>query len=660
MQLCLWAAGYYHHPLGDVLQNAVPALLRHPDISPDGAEEIVRITAEGQLIDPASLGRSPRQREILTRLCDAGGHLPLAVMKLGNLFGAPLKSLLEKGWVERTLLTTKTRPWHLDHSDLIGEPPHEPNAEQQLAIANILTKDSESQCYLLDGITGSGKTEVYLRVIEQTLLEHKQALVLVPEIGLTPQIVDRFRRRFKVPIVVLHSSLTDRERLIAWRAAGSGEAAIVIGTRSAIFTPLASPGVIVVDEEHDLSYKQQEGFRYSARDIAVMRASLEKLPIILGSATPSLESIHNVKRGRYQSLSLTQRTGHAVIPGFQLYDIKNRQLQGGLVQPLLDLTREHLEQGNQVLVFLNRRGFAPTLLCHACNWIANCRRCDARLTVHRQSQSLRCHHCGGQSPMPASCPQCNATHLVPLGTGTQRTEQVLQTYFPDQRIIRIDRDTTRGKSAMSDFLKSVDDGKPCILIGTQMLAKGHHFPDVTLVAVVDVDAGLFSADFRATERMAQLIVQVSGRAGRAEKPGLVAIQTHFVDHPILQTLIRGGYPAFAAQTLQERKETSLPPFSYMALIRAQSGQQQQPSSFLTEVRDIAHQVPMGEVGIQTLGPIPSVMEKKAGKFRYVLLFQSASRNELAHLLSILTDRIESLRSARLVRWSIDVDPLDIF
>jgi primosomal protein N' (replication factor Y) len=669
LNLCQWAASYYHHPIGDVLQHAVPALLRQPETASIPIEEVVKLTPDGLSLSATELRRAPRQREIYELLKDSGYSLALATRKSHDLTGSSLAAMVKKGWLERTREPRKTLQWHLRTDQITGEQPYESNQEQQQAISTILGHPPGHQCYLLDGITGSGKTEVYLQVIQDILQKGRQALVLVPEIGLTPQTVNRFKNRFSVPMVVLHSALTDRERLEAWQAAASEEAAIIIGTRSAIFTPLSAPGVIVVDEEHDLSYKQQEGFRYSARDLAVKRASLEGIPVILGSATPSLESIHNANRERYKSLRLTQRTGQASIPKFKLHDIRNARMHSGFSEPLLTAISDHLEMGDQVLVFLNRRGFAPTLLCHACNWIASCKRCDARLTVHKQSQSLRCHHCNANTHLPAQCPECSSTNLVPLGVGTQRTEEALQLRFPSTSIIRIDRDTTRSKSAMSDIIFSIDDGKPCILIGTQMLAKGHHFPNVTLVAILDVDAGLFSADFRATERMAQLIIQVSGRSGRAEKPGLVAIQTHFADHPILQSLIHDGYASFARQTLQERRDSGLPPYSYMALVRAQATRKNHPSQFLEEVRTLvlarmsAHTNKNDPVEI--LGPIPSVMERKAGMHRYILLFQCGSRTTLAQVLSHLTDELGNLKSVKLksvkrVRWSIDVDPLDIF
>jgi len=660
MKICLWASTYYQHPLGDVLTHAMPALLRNPDKVPLPPTQMLTVSAAGKNTDLSAMKRSPKQRAILDQLIQVSQPVHADRLKGLGITGPSLKALVAKGLLEWTQVKRKPASWQQHSATLVNESPHSLTAEQTTAVNTISAGIGSHGCYLLDGITGSGKTEVYLRVIESVLKNGRQALVLVPEIGLTPQTVNRFQRRFNVPLVVLHSSLNDQERLNAWVSAREGEAAIVIGTRSAIFTPLRNPGVIVVDEEHDASYKQQEGFCFSARDLSVMRGREENIPVILGSATPSLETIHNADRKRYHELRLTQRTGSASPPVFNLVDIKNRRLDCGFSEPLTRMVRDHLDQGNQVLVFLNRRGFAPTLICHHCGWIANCKRCDARLTVHKRSNSLRCHHCNAYTGIPAQCPACNTSQLIPLGIGTERTESELTRLFPGHRVIRIDRDTTRRKSAMSDILSEVGDGNPCVLVGTQMLAKGHHFPNVTLVAIMDVDAGLFSADFRAIEKMGQLILQVSGRSGRAEKPGQVAIQTHFADHPLLTTIINNGYRAFAQQTLNERRETRLPPFSFLAVIRAQSTDQARPTEFLQRVKHLADSLISNDHPVEIYGPIPSIMEKKAGKFRAQLLVQSSARSHLNALLTELIDSIEKLKIGSRVRWSIDVDPLDIF
>ena len=408
-----------------------------------------------------------------------------------------------------TLLSAAAEP---DHPDREGEL----TDEQAQARDAICAAHEQFQCFLLDGVTGSGKTEIYLQVINDTLSRGRQVLVLVPEISLTPQTVARFRQRFpQKSVAIMHSGLTPRQRLNAWLAAAQGDADIIIGTRSAIFTPLARPGLVVIDEEHDGSFKQQDGFRYSARDLGVIRAQSESTPIVLGSATPSLESLHNALNGRYRHLRLTRRPGNASLPVTRLIDTSQQTLEDGFSPDLIRSIRQHVDKGNQALVFINRRGFAPVLQCRDCGWTAECRYCDARMTLHRTPAHLRCHHCERREPVHTHCPDCQGKAMLAVGMGTERSEALLQRHFPQTRVIRVDRDATSRKHELDDLLAEINQGSPCVLVGTQMLAKGHHFPAVTLVAVLDADSDLFSADFRGQEFMAQLLVQVSGRAGRA-------------------------------------------------------------------------------------------------------------------------------------------------
>lgn len=531
------------------------------------------------------------------------------------------------------------------------------NEHQQLAITTINNNLDKFKVFLLDGVTGSGKTEVYLQVIAHALQNGKQALVLVPEIGLTPQIIERIEQRFAEPIAILHSGLTDRERLNAWIMAKEGVARIVIGTRSAIFTPLLNPGVIIIDEEHDLSFKQQEGFRYSARDLAIIRGQLENTPVVLGSATPALESVFNVKQTKYQYLPLPNRVAKAVRPQIRLVDLRNQKLVEGLAPQLLMTMQEHLNSNGQVLLFLNRRGFAPVLICHACSWVADCKRCDTKMTLHQYPSMLHCHHCGSQRQLAVSCPSCGNKNLMPLGLGTQRLEQTLMQHFPNTGIVRIDRDSTRRKGSLENILETIHNGKNRILIGTQMLAKGHHFPDVTLVAILNADNGLFSSDFRASERMAQLLIQVAGRAGRADRPGEVLVQTHQPEHPLLQHLLQQDYQSFADTALEERRVARLAPHSFLALIRAEATHQKYPLSFLTEVRELSKTCM--DKSMEILGPIPSLIEKKAGRYRAQLLLQANQRSVLHQAINHLLEKIESLPSIRKVRWSLDIDPQDV-
>lgn len=530
------------------------------------------------------------------------------------------------------------------------------NADQQQALDAINTAKTYAT-FLLEGVTGSGKTEVYLQAIAQRLAQGLQALVLVPEIALTPQTVQRFKARFSVPVICLHSGLTDKQRTQSWLLASQDAPCVVIGTRSALFVPLPALGLVVVDEEHDTSFKQQSGFRYSARDLAVLRANLEKIPVILGSATPSLESLHNAKMQKYTLLALPNRAGKAQMPTMSMINLCGKKLVNGLSPELIDTMKTHLAQGNQVLLFLNRRGFAPVMLCHQCGHVESCTRCVARLTYHHQLKRLQCHHCGYQKRVSAVCTDCHQSDYMPVGLGTERIENTLNTLFPEKTVLRIDRDTVRGKKELAEALTKIHDNEANILIGTQMLAKGHHFPALTLVAVLDADAGLFSIDFRAQENMAQLILQVAGRAGREHVKGEVVVQTHHPEHPFLQQLMTQGYAASVDTLMQERQQVMLPPFGHIALLRADAQALAFSLQFLKEVKaefeSAAHDT------IQLLGPIASPMEKRAGRFRAQLMLQTQDRAALQALLSKAIPQLKNCNTASKVRWSLDVDPTDL-
>ena len=665
--LLQWASDYYHQPIGEMLANALPVLLRKGQPAQAKAEVRWQLTESGHTSSVDTLKRAPKQAALFGQLHEAHPAALSALDFAGQHtnWRAPLRALVERGWVEEILLYGLSTP------NETTEQPLQVNAEQQAAIEAVTAHTGVSctdagkgrkqgsgsfGCFLLDGVTGSGKTEVYLGIIAQVLQQGKQALILVPEISLTPQTVERFQRRFACPIAVLHSGLSDRERLDAWLSAGKDEAGIVIGTRSALFTPLARPGVIIIDEEHDTSFKQQDGVRYHARDLAILRAQRLQIPIVLGSATPSLESLLNVEQGRYRALKLSARATGAALPPIQTIDLRSQPLKEGLSKTLIDTLHRHLARGEQALLFLNRRGYAPTLCCHDCGWLADCPRCDARLTFHAGKQRLRCHHCGTEQGLMPSCPDCGSTALRALGQGTERIEEALAELFPEVGIVRIDRDSTRRKGAMQAMLDSIHRGEKQLLVGTQMLAKGHHFPDVTLVAILDADQGLFGADFRASERMAQLIIQVAGRAGREDKPGQVLIQTYHPEHPLLRSLLTEGYTAFAEQALRERSEAELPPYTAMAMLRAEATNRDSPQRFLRIAYELAHK--LGIEQVELLGPLPSPMERRAGRFRAQLLLQAPQRGPLQQLLRALLPKLDELAEGRKVRWSIDVDPTD--
>ncbi len=647
LRLLQWASRYYHHPIGEVIAAAMPKPLRQGRPARIKQEHQLRLTEAGRR--SPSLAKAPRQAALLNLLQRHQGTVAIKTLtQLAWDWRGPAKALMRKGLVRM--------------EPVVGKPAFrlpqrlEVNTDQRQAIDSVTAQLGHFNVFLLEGVTGSGKTEVYLHIIEQVLAENRQVLVLLPEIALTPQLKNRFERRLPSAVGLYHSGLSDGERLQTWLRFRSGDLPLLLGTRSAVFAPMANPGLIIVDEEHDPSFKQQEGFRFSARDIAVIRGRQLGIPVVLGSATPSLESLHNAKIGRYRHLRLPHRAGDARPPHLHLRDIRHRKLHAGLAPATRRQIEATLERGEQVLLFLNRRGFAPTLICHDCGWVAECQRCDTRLVVHRHDAALRCHHCGHEKPIPPACPACDARALRPLGHGTERVEMELAELFPTARLARLDRDAIRRKGSLEAVIRQIHAGEVDILLGTQMLAKGHHFPNVTLAVILDADAGFYSVDFRAPERMAQLIVQVAGRAGRASKPGSVVIQTRHPDHPLLSALLQGGYPAFATQALEERRQAQLPPFSHQALIRAEAHRAPLPTDFLSRVASLARRL---NPQLQILGPVPAPMPRRAGRYRAQLLIQSLKREPLHRLLDQLLDQIEALPRSR-VRWSLDVDPLDLY
>ena len=649
--MLVWAARYYQHPLGEVLTAALPRALREGRDTASG-ETLWALNAEGMSADPEVLRRAPAQLRIYKVLRERPAPAAAADLEaVTSTWRRAVAALGARGW-----LTISHATVALPVADIAPDVPPVLTADQARAVEQINAAQG-FQCFLLDGVTGSGKTEVYLRGIEKVLEAGRQSLVLVPEIGLTPQLLERFQRRFQVPVALLHSGLSDGERLRAFTAASDGTAAIVIGTRSAIFAPLQRPGLIVADEEHDPSYKQQEGWRYSARDLAVWRARELGVSLVLGSATPSLESIENARSGRYTRLVLPSRTGVAGQPRVSLIDLRQHVAREGLTQPLLAAIRRHLDAGGQVLIYLNRRGYAPVLMCPGCGEVVECRRCDARMVLHQQRGLLICHHCGSERPVPAQCPEC-AAELKAVGQGTERLERALAAAFPDQQIERIDRDTTRRRGEIERRLRRVRDEEARILMGTQMLTKGHDFPRVTLVGIVDADQGLFGSDFRSAERLAQSFVQVAGRAGRAQHPGEVCLQTMFPEHPLLRVLINEGYAQFATLALEERRQAGWPPFACLALLRAEASQRPQVFGFLQEAAALARE--QAPAGLNVLGPASAPMERRAGRYRGQLLLQAGSRRELQQLLPAWREAVAGIETQRRVRWSLDIDPVDLF
>ena len=650
LQLAQWAARYYHHPVGEVYSTLFPKRLREGKPQLPGGTPGWQLTTRGKGLPAEALPRAQRQAQALGLLREHG-QVTGAELKAQGISASVLRNLQDKRLIEPLAIS--------DHLHTATSNPGLPlNDEQATALQSLLAAGDGFSCHLLEGVTGSGKTEIYLQLIADCLQRGHQALVLVPEIGLTPQTLARFQQRFEAKISVLHSGLSDAQRYLAWEAARSGAAQIVIGTRSAVFTPLARPGLLIVDEEHDGSYKQQDGFRYSARDVAVKRAQLHDCPILLGSATPSLESIQNVEAGRYQHQQLTQRAGSGGMPSIQTLDVRKQSLQAGLSDALVRAMEETLAAGQQVLLFLNRRGYAPTLQCHDCGWIAECRACDARLTVHRRQRRLRCHHCGATSALPRQCPQCHSERLLASGLGTEQTEDFLRARFQQWPIHRVDSDSMQSKGAMQALADEINRGQPCILLGTQMLTKGHHFPAVSLVAVIDADALLFSADFRGEERMAQLLTQVAGRAGRADIAGSVLLQTHYPDHPALLAMLGSSYGEQARGMLRQRQESGLPPAGQLVLMRTDCPNAEYGEQFLQTLRE--RSTPHLPAGARLIGPLPSPMQRRAGKYRCQLLLTAPDRRSAQAAAGVLVANAETLSTRQGLNWSIDIDPQDVF
>ena len=581
LEFLTWSANYYHHPIGEVLSNAIPKNLRNGK--------------------PALL-KKPSEAHVKVSSTDIQ-------------------------------LTT----------------------EQSFAINEVLKSSSEFNGFLLHGVTGSGKTEVYLNITERLLKTGKQVLVLVPEIGLTPQMISRFKERIEGQVVAVHSQLNDTQKQDAYLLAKNGDAKVILGTRSAIFTPIPNLGLVIVDEEHDNSFKQQSNFRYSARDLSFMRAKFANVPLILGTATPSLETLKNVIEKKLARLTLTSRPGEAIMPSIDLIDMRSQPSEP-LSKPLIARIKHYLSESRQVMLFINRRGYAPIYYCTECGWQSECTSCDSRLVYHRSINRLKCHHCGLEKSPESSCPSCSSKELKILGYGTERLEENLESFFPSTEVIRIDRDTTRKKKAFATHLKKINSGEPCIIIGTQMLAKGHDFSNLAFVGILDVDVGLMSTDFRATEHLAQLLVQVSGRCGRGKYKGEVNIQTRYPNHPIFNFVKDSRYTEYAKTLLLERKDTKLPPFAHQALICANAKNKILAENFLTEVAQLINSIEIESVEIW--GPVPGVIERKSDYYYFNLYLQSEDRGQLRRLIQTFYQHVETIRVSSSVRWFVDIDPVE--
>ena len=665
LKLLHWASRYYHSPIGHVIFNALPTPLRKGRALP--LMTVWKIN--GAELDQADkrLGRAPKQRLLWEFLLKFASDEWLTELQL--------KQVLEDNGISswRSLLNELKKKQLVIDQQVAAKFSASPIlstidkvivlTQEQQDVLEQLTRIYQSKKIkpiLLHGITGSGKTEIYLRTIESILASGKQALILVPEIGLTPQLFRRFQCYFpQYSVAKLHSALSDGERTLIWQAVKNNEITIVIGTRSAVFSPLENLGIIIVDEEHDNSFKQQKGFRYHGRDLAVKRAYDLNIPIILGSATPALASLQNVERDRYHYLRLNSRPGKRTRPDVLVQDICNIELEAGISPFLFTEIQQHLEAENQVMLFLNRRGFAPVLYCPHCGWHAICQACDVNMTYHAGVRKIICHHCEREEHIGLHCPDCHHSDITTLGQGTERVEHVLQAHFPDTLVIRIDRDTTNRKGALDSKLEIVQQGKPVILVGTQMLTKGHDFPKLTLVGILNIDQALFSMDYRAQEELAQQIVQVSGRAGRGESKGRVLLQTSQPKHPLLLNLLSNGYLNIAKQLLSERQRWNYPPFGFQVLIRATATDKTNGLDFLQQLSNDLSTQDLHAMGVSLLGPISSPLEKKANRYRFQLLMSSTDRIALHRLLSQAMVKLQVYKKLGSIRWSVDVDPLNM-
>lgn len=654
LALLKFCADYYQHPYGQALLAALPTRLRQTEPAVSRKQFRYRLSDMARAAGPELI---PKRQAIQSRIYAAlhvqGTLGEAALAELSSGWRKAIAGMQAQGWVEASeVYAGLERP----APATMAQPAL--NADQQAAVDAVMQTPAAYRPWLLFGITGSGKTEVYIRLIQQMLADNDgQVLVLVPEINLTPQLEARFRSRLPdFPLVSLHSNLGESERLQNWRLAQSGQARIVIGTRLAVFTPMPQLRMVIVDEEHDGSYKQQDGMRYHARDVAMVRAKRLDIPIVLGSATPALETWHNALQGKYGLLRLGERAVEkAVLPQIRCIDTSRAELEQGLSKPLLEAMRERLARGEQSLLFINRRGYAPVLLCNTCQWIAPCSRCSSRLVVHLRQGRLRCHHCGHEEKITRQCPSCGNPDLHPTGHGTQRLEQALAELLPEARILRVDRDSTRRKDALSEMLSAVHADEVDILVGTQMLAKGHDFPNLTLVGVIDTDSALFSPDFRAAERLFAQLMQVAGRAGRADKAGEVLIQTAFPDHALFSALSQQDYGSYAEALLQERALTQFPPYSFLALLKAEANDYALVSRFLKYAADIAHGL---ADDVLVYDPVRPQMERLKGMERGQLLMQANNRAALLRLLRALVPQLRVHALSPKVRWAVDVDPLE--
>jgi len=654
----LWLSRYYLAPIGEVLDGSLPVLLRQGKSIEPINERSWRLSEQGRSSAISELDRAPLQLAIIKRFMKSPILKSNDFKEESKSWYSAVKSLVQKGWLEE-FEAEPNLPIREDQE----KKRFTLTSEQANAVELIEEQinRNEFSCSLVHGVTGSGKTEVYFAAMRSVLDAGKRVLLLVPEIGLTPQLLKRIEAAFCESTAVLHSGLNDTERHLAWWHAKQGNAQIVIGTRSAVFTQIPDLGLLVVDEEHDASFKQQDGVRYHARDFAVYRAKQSNIPILLGSATPSLETYVNAQSGRYHYVKLSKRVADVALPKVELFDLNLQAAQDGLSPAMIEAIDHSLKHDKQVMLFLNRRGYAPVHYCSSCKAPAKCHRCDSNLTVHQRANRLRCHHCGYEGRLVHDCNQCGAKEsMVEVGDGTQRVESALATRFPEATLLRIDRDNTSRKGQLAEMLEQARSGQVDIILGTQLITKGHDFPNVGMVGILEADQGLYSTDYRASESLFQQVVQVAGRSGRREEMGRVYIQTRFPDHPFFDFVCGHDFDGFAKNLIKERRQAGLPPFGYFALLRAESTHQAKGLQFLRRAKADCG----SHESVRIMDAVPAPMERRAGRYRSQLLFMSVQRSALNQMLTqwlhhVLQDK-EAKRLAGSVRWSLDIDPIDLF
>lgn len=657
MELANWLADYYCQPLAEVVFHCLPKYARRMEVLTTTRVQVWQATPVNEEALQALKQKAARQYEILQSLLSQDAGLNAAELRAINTgWHQPIKALEQKGLV--TMQWRENLPLAATFPETGPELPPELTQDQLDIVNEIKPLTNEFLVHLIQGVTGSGKTEIYLNLIQQVMSKGKQVIYLVPEIGLTPQLLHRLQQRLGSAVITSHSAQTDYQRYQSWDQFKRGVAKVLIGTRSALFSDCDSLGLIIIDEEHDASYRQQDGVRYHARDVAIKRAQMLDIPILLGSATPSLESLHNVHKPHYRLYRLDQRVNKTRPPQIELLDCSQAPLNSGCSPPLLQAIKKHLSADGQILLFLNRRGFAPVVMCHECGWQAGCHQCDARLTLHQSINRLICHHCGYSVAAPTQCPKCAKPGIKHYGVGTEQLEAFLKNHFPNVDIIRIDRDSISSTQTIEHKLQPVRDGKPCVLVGTQMLAKGHDYPHITLVGILDADQALHSSFYRAGERLIQTVLQVSGRAGRAEKKGQALLQTAFPTHPLMINLCHQSYSELVRPILEERKLLGFPPFVRVVTFQVDAVELEMSIQKLNTIKgflgELKHQ---GSVKI--IGPIPALMTRRVGRYRAQLSVMANNYHSIRQILRQLMPKIQTIRNTHKSRLTIEVDPLDL-